>query len=76
MCYINTNSFAYADFISRLISTHDRPDEDVIIGSVVNNVECFALDTAKMLPITYETIQDEKKRNDSLKQVADYIESP
>ena len=34
--YIDTKSFAYADFISRLISKHDKTDEDVVIGSMVN----------------------------------------
>ena len=36
---------------------------------------CFALDTANMLPITFQTIQDETNRNVLLKQVASYIEN-
>ena len=75
--------------MSRLISTHDRPDEDVVIGSMGSNIEagfiakviaetpmsCFALDTANMLPITFQTIQDETNRNVSLKQVASFNEN-
>lgn len=33
--YIDTKSFAYADFISRLIETHERPDEDIVIATTV-----------------------------------------
>ena len=33
--YVNTKSFAYADFVSRLISDHQKPDEEVVIGSTV-----------------------------------------
>lgn len=28
-------SFAYVDFISRLISQHEKPEVDVVIGSIV-----------------------------------------
>lgn len=30
--YVNTNSFAYADFVSRLMAKQDRPEEDIIIA--------------------------------------------
>lgn len=36
--YINTKSFAYADFISRLIANHDKPEEDVVIASIERSV--------------------------------------
>ncbi|XP_011859382.1 PREDICTED: uncharacterized protein K02A2.6-like [Vollenhovia emeryi] len=34
--YINTKSFAYADFVSRLIANHCKVKEDVVIGSIGN----------------------------------------
>ena len=32
--YIDTNSFAYADFISRLVATHERSNEEVVIAII------------------------------------------
>lgn len=146
--YVDTKSFAYADFISRLIANHDKPDEDVVIAAtaagrtvyaknssdqsaplrlsdMVNvkqssdtnapgelakateknkigsnsnvtrafgirsvgtddgkieksrqedaTVGCFAIDTAKQLPITFETLQLESSSCTTMKQLATFI---
>lgn len=148
--YINTKSFAYADFISRLIANQDKPEEDVVIaatfqrgtliaknksetlrvskkvnakeskdqpkssapvntakatekneiGPIPNvsqfngirfveredgvskqeretdaQITCFAIDTARQLPVTFADLQDETSKCCTLKSLATYIES-
>jgi transposase InsO family protein len=142
-----SGSFAYADFISRLIESHEKPDEDVVIaattaGSTVNvknknnallppsdkvnakqeknsapggsgrkanvknenepgnsnvnqtdpirwtglgdivtstdkndesTIRCFAIETANLLPITFESIQDETQNCEVLGKVKQFI---
>lgn len=93
--YVSTKSFAYADFISRLISQHEKPDEEVVIGNIEDashslkyknedfigkivaesSVGCFAIDTAKTNPVTFEAIQNETGQDESLKTLLAYIEN-
>ena len=132
--YIDTKSFAYADFVSRLIAKQEIPDEEVVIAatsswgavnvknihapsrlsgkvnvknssapgdvrraSVKNEnarnpnvfqtagirslvpengfVSCFAIDTAKLLPITFEALQAETQKDDTLRRLMIYLGS-
>lgn len=127
--YIDTKSFAYADFISRLIKSHELPEEDVVIATTVarsvanvkkgknapqvnvkkqphapevnvkkfkdalldsngniNDVviatirhddtsQCFAIDNAKGLPITFSDIQQATRDNEALQAVQKYCET-
>lgn len=64
--FIGTNSFGYADVVSRLISKHTKPDEDQVIAIVQWNVPeeedeqllCFAIQSAKELPVSFQEIQE------------------
>lgn len=143
--YIRTESFAYADFISRLIANHEKSDEEVVIAATTarrtvyaknqsaplrlsdkvnvkepsghnapgeiakatekkkigsnSNVSqaaeirfgghedgnftstreedddagCFAIDTAKQLPVTFAELQKESGSCETMKQLARYI---
>lgn len=54
-----TESFSYADLLSRLINNHIRPEEEHVI--VVIELEPTYQDTEQqsleVLPLTYKTIQ-------------------
>lgn len=70
--YISSESFAYADFVSRLVKKTDRPDEDVIIAAirvVEQSASCFSVETARLLPIAFEEIQQETKADENLQKV-------
>ncbi|XP_011696621.1 PREDICTED: uncharacterized protein K02A2.6-like [Wasmannia auropunctata] len=64
--FIDTASFSYADVISRLISNHQREDEDIVIASIRERdceFQCFAIDTAKSLPIKFNDIKEATKNS-------------
>ncbi len=73
--YIDTKSFAYADFISRLIATQPLLEsEDTVIATVdVENHDCFAVDTAKSLPVNFEDIQRATAESSVLQKVVQYV---
>ncbi|XP_011858292.1 PREDICTED: uncharacterized protein K02A2.6-like [Vollenhovia emeryi] len=92
--YVNTKSFAYADFISRLIERHERTDKDVVIATTTGNegtasvrtpiasirqedasAECFAIETTKTLPITFEAMKAETNKDDATRQLLSYVEN-
>ncbi|XP_037930226.1 uncharacterized protein K02A2.6-like, partial [Teleopsis dalmanni] len=79
--YINTESFGYADIISRLIANHVKPDEDTVIASIQLeededlNINCFAIETAAKLPITFTNIQTATKACHTLNKVTFYIQN-
>lgn len=80
--YINTESFGYADMISRLITNHTKPDEDDVIASVRleeddddSNVSCYAIQTAKNLPVSFKDIQTTTQSSVGLSKVLKFIEN-
>ncbi|XP_037929798.1 uncharacterized protein K02A2.6-like, partial [Teleopsis dalmanni] len=79
--YINTDSFGYADIISRLIANHVKPDEDTVIASIQLEededlkINCFAVETATKLPITFTNIQTATKACHTLNKVTFYIQN-
>ncbi|XP_036345530.1 uncharacterized protein LOC118754748 [Rhagoletis pomonella] len=62
--FIGTNSFGYVDVVSRLMSKYTKPDEDTVIAPIscsnenVEDISCFAIQSAKQLPITFKDIQE------------------
>lgn len=134
--YVDTKSFAYADFVSRLIANHEKNDEDVVIATslrgtvnVKNNnapwrlsdmasvkkngndapgdvrtqaslknekapfpnvfhtdgirspvtvdgcSSCFAIESAKTLPITFEALKAETNIDVTMGKLAKFVEN-
>ncbi|XP_055633494.1 uncharacterized protein K02A2.6-like [Toxorhynchites rutilus septentrionalis] len=52
--FVSTNNFGYADVLSRLISSHERPEEEFVVASV--NIEpdqqCILDSTIEHQPVT------------------------
>lgn len=70
--YINTESFAYADFISRLIDKHDRPEEETIIATIHDcdrERNCFAIETTEQLPVSFSMLQEETGEDETTSKV-------
>lgn len=74
--YVNTGSFGYADVISRLIAKHPRENEETVIAAIQEGKkeeQCFAIDTAKLLPIKFADIQEATQRCATLKEAIEFI---
>lgn len=74
--YIDTASFGYVDVVSRLIAKHPREtDENTIIAQItIDEQQCFAIETAKMLPINFTDIKSENLQCPIMQQVKSYVE--
>ncbi|XP_055605159.1 uncharacterized protein K02A2.6-like [Uranotaenia lowii] len=75
--YVNTNSFGYADILSRLINTHVRPNEEYVIASI--ELEDTMQDIVKQsvvgLPVTFKMIQAGTQSDAILKQVKQFVDT-
>lgn len=81
--YINTDSFGYADVVSRLMAKHVTPDEETIIANLKIDTEtdedreeemlCYAIKTAHNLPITFTDVQEATRECQILKKVMQFI---
>ena len=74
--FVGTDSFGYADMLSRLIAKHEKADEEVVIASMQHSdieFHCFALDTAQTLPIKFADIQTATKNSAVLSKLAEYV---
>ncbi|MFH4976831.1 hypothetical protein AB6A40_003540 [Gnathostoma spinigerum] len=67
--YRSTTKFGCADALSRLISGHVLPEEDVVIASVDADVRRDLLDSVRHLPVTAEMIRDATKKDSLLQTV-------
>ncbi|XP_062708325.1 uncharacterized protein K02A2.6-like [Aedes albopictus] len=68
-------NFGYADFLSRLMSTHRRLDEDYVIAAVYVESEAKAIleDTISNLPVTRQMIVAETRKDPVLQQVVNFL---
>ncbi|XP_053686250.1 uncharacterized protein K02A2.6-like [Sabethes cyaneus] len=75
--YVNTESFGYADILSRLINTHIRPNEEYVIASV--ELEDSMLDIIKqsreVLPVTFKSVQANTDVDEILRQVKQHVQT-
>ncbi|XP_061503481.1 uncharacterized protein LOC133391707 [Anopheles gambiae] len=73
--HISTMNFGYADFLSRLMSSQRRPDEDYVIAAVYVESEAKAIleDSINNLPVTHQMIVAETRKDAVLQQVISYI---
>ncbi|XP_062702811.1 uncharacterized protein K02A2.6-like [Aedes albopictus] len=71
----STDSFGYADVLSRLIGEHSKPDEDYIIASVQleADIKSMQAESAAVLPVTYQMIQQETKQDETLQSVMRHL---
>ncbi|XP_053686542.1 uncharacterized protein K02A2.6-like [Sabethes cyaneus] len=68
--YVSTDSFGYADILSRLINTHVRPNEDYVIASI--ELEETMEDIVKQ-SVKVPQLQQFYQRRDSLSVVSDCL---
>ncbi|XP_039448651.2 uncharacterized protein K02A2.6-like [Culex pipiens pallens] len=69
--HVSTTAFGYADFLSRLMSSQSRPDEDYVIAAVYVESEARAIldDSISNLPVTHKMIVAETRKDPVLQQV-------
>ncbi|XP_065084352.1 uncharacterized protein K02A2.6-like [Ochlerotatus camptorhynchus] len=70
--HVSSTNFGYADFLSRLMSSQHRPDEDYVIAAVCVESEAKAIldDTTSNLPVTHQMIVAETRKDPVLQQVS------
>ncbi|XP_055622859.1 uncharacterized protein K02A2.6-like [Toxorhynchites rutilus septentrionalis] len=75
--YVKTESFGYADILSRLINTHVRPNEEYVIASIEleDCMQNIIKQSLEDFPVTFKMVQNETQSDSILKQVALYIQS-
>ncbi|XP_018406504.1 PREDICTED: uncharacterized protein K02A2.6-like [Cyphomyrmex costatus] len=73
--YISTDSFGYADFLSRLINSRAQPDEESIIAvtHMEATVKQIQQESIKALTVTFEDIQHGTKNDLILQSVINYL---
>lgn len=72
--YINTESFAYADFLSRLVNQNSQID-DIVVASITSELEIFNVIDSNLssLPITYKQLCKVYSNDEKLKQLIQLI---
>lgn len=73
--YVSTNSFGYADVLSRLINQQIPPDEEFVIASVKieSSINQVIQQTVDLFPLTHKQISYETSKDDILQQVKQFI---
>lgn len=71
----STESFGYADVLSRLIGEHSKPDEDYIIASVQleADIKSMQAESVAVFPVTHQMIQQGTKQDKVLQCVMQYL---
>lgn len=74
--YVSTESFGYADLLSRLINNHIRPDEEYVIAAIEmeNTFQDAVQQSLDFLPLTYKSIQEETKADPVLQEVVKHVQ--
>lgn len=73
--YINTDAFAYVDFLSRLIEQQHDINEDYIIASIKFESKVLALVNSIIspFPVTYKQLCESYQTDDLLQKVKSFI---
>ncbi|XP_062541369.1 uncharacterized protein K02A2.6-like [Armigeres subalbatus] len=74
--YVSTESFGYADLLSRLINNHIRPEEDYVIAAIeLEQIFQDAVNQSlEFLPLTYKSIQSETRADPILQEVVQHVQ--
>ncbi|XP_058456315.1 uncharacterized protein K02A2.6-like [Malaya genurostris] len=75
--YIATDKFGYADVLFRLISNHQKPEEEYIIAAVnlEDDINACLEECLSTLPINYKMVRTATNKDALLQQVIQYIDS-
>ncbi|XP_055526905.1 uncharacterized protein K02A2.6-like [Wyeomyia smithii] len=75
--YVSTDSFGYADVLSRLINTNVLSNEDYVIASIEleDTMEYIVKQSVEALPVTFKMIQSGTKSDAVLKQVKQFVQT-
>ncbi|XP_055622533.1 uncharacterized protein K02A2.6-like [Toxorhynchites rutilus septentrionalis] len=75
--FVSTNNFGYADVLSRLISSHERPGEEFVVASVniKPDQQCILDSTIEHLPVTFDMVQKATSADPMLQRLIQYINS-
>lgn len=78
--FIGTNSFGYADVVSRLMSKQTKSDEDIVIANVQEHESdeemlSYAIQSAQNLPITFKEIEDNTSSCPVLQEVIKLVKT-
>ncbi|XP_037959893.1 uncharacterized protein K02A2.6-like [Teleopsis dalmanni] len=73
--FISTNSFGYADVLSRLINNNENISENYVVASIKleRSVNSIIVNTINALPVTHKMITYETAKDPILKQIIYYI---
>lgn len=73
--YVSTNSFGYADFLSRLINSRAQPDKESVIATIhmKTAVKQIQQESIYAVTVTSEDIQQETKNDPTLQSVINYL---
>ncbi|XP_062541441.1 uncharacterized protein K02A2.6-like [Armigeres subalbatus] len=75
--YVSTQDFGYADVLSRLISNHQKPDEEAVIATI--NIEADVNvsfhDSFQHLPVTYAMLKSATSKDAVLKKVISFVQN-
>lgn len=75
--YVSTNSFGYADVLSRLINNTKVPDEDVVIACIQledDTNEIFQ-DSIGKLPVTFKMVKSSNDSDKTLKKIKQFVKT-
>lgn len=75
--YVSTDSFSYADILSRLINTHIRPSEEYVIASIEleDTMQDIIKQSLQFLPVTFKMVQSGTQADEILRQVKQYVQA-
>lgn len=73
--YISTNSFGFVDVLSRLINSHEKPEDEYIIActTLETDIEEDLQNNINFLPLTYNMITKATQQSKVLTQVKEFI---
>ena len=69
--YKSTDSFGYADVLSRLINQHSRPDEEYVIASthMEASIRSIQTETFLNLPVSHNMVVNATKKDKTLQKI-------
>ncbi|XP_062704602.1 uncharacterized protein K02A2.6-like [Aedes albopictus] len=75
--FVSTNNFGYADVLSRLISNHERPEEEFVVASlnVEPDLQCVLDSNLEQLPITFQMVKQATSEDPSMQQLVRFIKT-
>ncbi|XP_055590022.1 uncharacterized protein K02A2.6-like [Uranotaenia lowii] len=75
--YISTDKFGYADVLSRLISNHQKPEEEYVVASISleEDVNESLEDCFTSLPVNFKMVSAATRKDATLQQVVQFIDN-